>query len=317
MTIAINEVDKVEILTLQDNYVDLISRDNTEMVQRAMPIKDMEVRNSILAEHGFSSMVTITKGEKTRSILFDFGFSSHGAALNADALSVDLNTIEAAVLSHGHLDHVGGLAELVERTGRKGMEIVLHPQAFRNPRYLKITEDSRINFPPFTREKVEKTGLTLVETEKPYSLLDGDIFFLGEIPRVTDFEKGLPIAYYREKGEERWDDIADDSSIIANVRGKGLVILSGCGHSGIVNTVMYSKEISGIDKVFAVMGGFHLTGPEMASVIDPTVRGLKQIDPAYIIPTHCTGRDAILKIEKEMPDSFILNMSGTKLIFAA
>ncbi|MBW2202954.1 MAG: MBL fold metallo-hydrolase [Deltaproteobacteria bacterium] len=307
MTMAINEVDKIEILTLQDNYVDLISRDNTEMVQRAMPIKDMKVQNSILAEHGFSSMVTITKGDKARSILFDFGFSSHGAALNADALSVDLSTIEAAVLSHGHLDHVGGLAELVERVGRKGIEIVLHPQAFRNPRYLKITEDSRINFPPFTREKVDK----------PYPLLDGDIFFLGEIPRITDFEKGLPIAYYQEKGEERWDDIADDSSIIANVKGKGLVVLSGCGHSGIVNTVMYSKEISGVDKIYAVMGGFHLTGPEMASVIEPTVRGLKRIDPAYIIPTHCTGRDAILKIEKEMPDSFILNMSGTKLTFAA
>ena len=157
----------------------------------------------------------------------------------------------------------------------------------------------------------------MVETEEPYPLLDGDIFFLGEIPRVTDFEKGLPIAYYQKKGEERWDDIADDSSIIANVKGKGLVVLSGCGHSGIVNTVMYSKEISGVDNVFGVMGGFHLSGLEMASVIDPTVRGLKQIDPAYVIPTHCTGRDAILKIEKEMPDRFLLNMSGTKLIFAA
>ena len=82
------------------------------------------------------------------------------------------------------------------------------------------------------------------------------------------------------------------------------------------HTLKYSKQISGIDKVFAVMGGFHLTGPEMASVIDPAVRGLKEIDPAYVIPTHCTGRDAILKIEKEMPNRFLLNMSGTKLILA-
>ncbi|MBT3367594.1 MAG: MBL fold metallo-hydrolase [Nitrospina sp.] len=317
MTIAINEVDKIEILTLQDNYVDLVSRDNTEIVQRAMPINNMGVQNSILAEHGFSSMVTVTKGDKRRSILFDFGFSSYGASFNADALGADLSTIQAVVLSHGHLDHVGGLAELMEKTGKKGIEIVLHPEAFRNPRYLKITEDAKINFPPFTREKVEKAGLKLVETKEPHPLLDGDIYFLGEIPRVTDFEKGLPIAYYQEEGVERWDDIADDSAIIANVGGKGLVVLSGCGHSGIVNTVMYSKEISGVDKVFAIMGGFHLTGPEMAPVIDPTVRGLKQIDPAYVIPAHCTGRDAILKIEKEMPDRFLLNMSGTKLTFSA
>lgn len=317
MGITINEVDKVEILTLQDNYVDLISRDNTEMIQRAMPLKGMRIQTSILAEHGFSSVVTVTKGEKVQSILFDFGFSSYGAAFNADALGVDLSTIKAAVLSHGHPDHVGGMAELIKKTGKEGIEIVLHPEVFRNPRYIKITEEFKINFPPFTREKVEKAGLRLVETIEPFPLLDGDIFFLGEIRRVTDFEKGLPIAYYQENGEERWDDIADDSSIIVNVKGKGLVVLSGCGHSGIVNTVKYSKEISGVDKVFAVMGGFHLSGLEMAPVIDPTVRGLKEIDPAYVIPTHCTGRDATMKIEKEMLDRFLLNMSGTRLIFAA
>ena len=219
MSITINEVDKVEILTLQDNYVDLISRDNTEMIQRAMPLKGMSVQTSILAEHGFSSVVTVTRGGKARSILFDFGFSSNGAAFNADALGVDLSTIESAVLSHGHPDHVGGMAELIKKTGKQDMEIVLHPEVFRNPRYIKITEDSKINLPPFTREKLKKAGLRPIETRGPYPLLDGDIFFLGEIRRVTDFEKGLPIAYYQENGEERWDDIADDSSIIANVKG--------------------------------------------------------------------------------------------------
>ncbi len=317
MSIAVNEVDKVEILTLQDNFVDLISQDSTEMVQRAMPLKDMEIKNSILAEHGFSAMVTITKGDKVRGILFDFGFSAHGAAFNADALNVDFSVIEAAALSHGHMDHVGGLTELMKMTGKQGMELVLHPEVFRNPRYLKIGEDFRINIPPFTREKVVEAGFKVVETEEPYPLLGGDVFFLGEIHRVTDFEKGLPIAYYREKGEEKWDDLSDDSSIIANVKGKGLVILSGCGHSGIINTVKYSREISGLDKVFAVMGGFHLTGPEMAPIIEPTIQGLKDIDPTYIIPTHCTGRDAIMRIEREMPGKFLLNMAGTKLTFAA
>lgn len=317
MTIAINEIDKMEVLTLQDNYIDLLSQDNSEMLQRAMPLKDMEVKNSILAEHGFSSMVTITKGDKVRSMLFDFGFSSHGAAFNADALSLDLSSIEAAVLSHGHLDHVGGLAELIKKTGRKEIELVLHPEAFRNPRYLKITEDFLINFPSFTPEKVAEAGLKLRMTKEPYPLFDGDILFLGEIPRNTDFEKGMPSAYYLKDGEEKWDDIADDSAIVANVRGKGLVVLSGCGHSGIINTVNYSKEVCGIDKIFAVMGGFHLSGSEMASVVDPTVQGLKKIAPTYVIPTHCTGRNAIMKIEKELPEKFIFNMAGTKIIFAA
>jgi 7,8-dihydropterin-6-yl-methyl-4-(beta-D-ribofuranosyl)aminobenzene 5'-phosphate synthase len=94
MSITINEVDKVEILTLQDNYIDLLSQDNSQVVLRAMPMKDMEIKNSILAEHGFSSVVTITKGDETRSVLFDFGFSSHGAAFNSDALGVDLGGVE-------------------------------------------------------------------------------------------------------------------------------------------------------------------------------------------------------------------------------
>lgn len=317
MTIEISEVDRVEILTLQDNYVDLISRDNSDVVQRAMPKEDMGVPSSILAEHGFSTIVTVTKGNSIRSVLFDFGFSPHGAAINAEALGVDLSIIEAVVLSHGHMDHVGGLAELIRKMGMEGIELVLHPAAFRSPRYLKIADDVTIDIPPFTREKVLDIGLTLIETKKPNRLIDGNLLFLGEIPKVTDFEKGLSIAYYQKRGEERWDDIADDSAILANVRGKGLVVLSGCGHSGIINTILYSKEISGVDRVFAVMGGFHLTGPEMVSAIDPTVQRLKEINPTYIIPTHCTGRDAVLRIEREMPDKFLLNMSGTKLIFKA
>ena len=114
---------------------------------------------------------------------------------------------------------------------------------------------------------------------------------------------------------EKWDDLVDDSAVIAHVKGKGLVVLSGCAHSGIINTVNYAKEVSGVDKVFAVMGGFHLNGPEMEPAIEPTIRWLKEIDPTYVIPTHCTGRHAIMQIEKHMPDKFLLNMAGTRLSF--
>ena len=314
---TINEVDKVEILTLQDNYIDLISGDNSEVVLRAMPIKDGEMSNSILAEHGFSSIVTVTRGNSSRSILFDFGYSAFGAAFNADALDVDLKNIEAAALSHGHMDHVGGMSELMKRVSKKGIDLVVHPAAFRNPRYLKVSDDLKIKLPSFTREKVGEAGMHLVETEGPYPLLDGDVLFLGGIPRLTDFEKGAPGMIYEENGEEKWDDIAEDSSVVTRVKGKGLVVLSGCAHSGIINTVSYAREISGIHDVFAVMGGFHLSGSDMASVIGPTIQGLKEIDPAYVVPTHCTGRDAGMQIEKAMPDRFILNMAGTRLTFSA
>jgi 7,8-dihydropterin-6-yl-methyl-4-(beta-D-ribofuranosyl)aminobenzene 5'-phosphate synthase len=317
MTSTLRQVDKVEILTLQDNYVDLVSRDNTEVVLRAMPLKDMQVKNSILAEHGFSSIVTLTADGLSKSLLFDFGFSAHGAAFNADALGVDLSKIEACVVSHGHLDHVGGMEKLAAGIGKNGVPLVVHPEAFRNPRYMKVTEDFKVYFPPLTKERVGAAGLDLLETTDPRGLLDDMVLFLGQVPRKTAFEKVGADFHYEKDGKEQWDDIIDDTAIVADVKGKGLVVLSGCAHSGIVNTVNYAKEVTGQRKIHAVMGGFHLNGADPAAVIGPTIDGLIQADPAYIIPTHCTGRKEVMEIERRMPDKFLLNMAGTKLTFAA
>ena len=116
---------------------------------------------------------------------------------------------------------------------------------------------------------------------------------------------------------EKLFSIPDNTAIVANVKGKGLVVLSGCAHAGIVNTVNYAREVTRNNKIFAVMGGFHLTGPDFEPIIEPTTEGLKEIDPEFVIPTHCTGRKAITHIEKEMPEKFLLNMVGTKMIFSA
>lgn len=317
MTISVNEADKVEILTLQDNYIDLVSGDSTEILKRALPVKGSEIKNSVLAEHGFSALVTIFTGARAHRILFDFGFSEHGAAFNVDALDVDLKEVETLVLSHGHIDHFGGMRQLVEKVGRKDIKLVVHPAAFRHPRYIKFTEEIRINFPPFTREAVKDMGVSLLEKSGPHLLADGFILFLGEIPRTSDFERGMPNAFYEDQGEAKHDSIEDDTAIVANVKGQGLVILSGCAHSGIINTVRYAQEVTGIEKVFVVMGGFHLTGPDYASIINTTTDALKDISPRYIVPTHCTGRNAVMHIEQEMNREFLLNMAGTKLTFSA
>ncbi len=315
--IVLNEVDKVEIQTLQDNYIELTAMDNSAVILRAKIAKDGVINNSILAEHGYSAIIKTTTGDKTRTMLFDFGFSENGAAFNADALDVEMGAVEVMALSHGHTDHIGGLERLVKMIGKDEIELVLHPSAFRFPRYLKAREDLKAYFVKFTREMVENTGARVVETREPYSLLDGNILFLGEIERKTDFEKGFPIAHYEEDGVEKWDPIEDDTSIVMNVKGKGLVVLSGCAHSGIVNTVQYARTVTGIDRIFAIMGGFHLSGPAFEPIIGRTTEELKKFKSDYVVPTHCTGRKAIAHIEKEMPDQFIMNMSGTKLTFAA
>jgi len=312
----IKTVDKVEILTLQDNYIDVTAMDNNQVIQRAMPLEGLEIKKSILAEHGFSALVSVSSGSDSRHMLFDFGFSADGAARNATALGVDMAKVEAFALSHGHSDHTGALDAMAGMTGKKDLEFVVHPAAFMSPRYLKYSEELKVYFPAFSRDDAGKAGLKLVETSAPYRMLGDQVLFLGEIPRINSFEKGLPVAHRLEDGVETWDPIEDDTALVINVKDKGLVILSGCAHSGIINTVHYAKKVTGIDKVYAVMGGFHLSGPLFEPIIDQTTQALKEIDPVYVIPTHCTGRKAIMHIEKEMPEQFILNMSGTRLTFA-
>lgn len=317
MEMAINEVEKVEILTLQDNYIDLVAQDNSKIIQRAMPAKNGELFYSIRAEHGFSAYITLTKNGKSRNMLFDFGFSEDGAAFNAKALNVDLSSVEVMALSHGHIDHLGGLVKMVEAGHLQHMNLVVHPGAFIKPRYHKIDETRKVTVPSFSHEMADRAGVKLIESKTPYPLLDGDGIFLGEIPRITPFEKGAPNMFYLEDGEEKPDPFLDDTGIVFNVKDKGLVVVTGCAHSGIVNTVAYARKVTGIQDIMTIMGGFHLSGADFDRVIAPTVAGLKAMQPTYVVPTHCTGRYAIMQVEKEMPGAFLLNMSGTKLTFSA
>jgi 7,8-dihydropterin-6-yl-methyl-4-(beta-D-ribofuranosyl)aminobenzene 5'-phosphate synthase len=314
----INELDRVEILTLQDNYIDMTATDNSAMIHRAGSRVKGQVRKSVLAEHGFSAVIRTTAGERTRTMLFDFGFSEIGAAYNAKALGAPMGEIEAIALSHSHGDHMGGFRKLVKLIGKPGIELVVHPAAFKAPRYVKFDGgESKSQHPPFTREMTEAAGVKVVATKEPWPLLGGDVLFLGEIPRRTPFETGLPNAYYEEGGVEKKDDIEDDTSLCMNLKGKGLIVLSGCAHAGIVNTVARAREVMGIDTVHVIMGGFHINVAPTDPLVGLTVDALRNINPRYIVPTHCTGRKSIQQIEAAMPESFILNMAGTRLTFAA
>ncbi len=310
-------VDKVEITTLQDNYIDILARDGSAVVHRASPLVGLEVKNSVLAEHGFSALVTTTSDQNQHSLLFDFGFSEHGAAFNADALSLELTVVEVMALSHGHPDHTGGIKEICRRIRKPDLELVAHPAAFKPSRRQQITEKFFVHFPAFTHRSVGDAGAKVVETEKPLALLDGKALFLGEIPRRTPFEIIPPIFYFEENGQDELDRLEDDTALVFHLKDRGLVVLSGCAHSGIINTVEYAREVSGVDKVFAIMGGYHLCHADLESVVAPTVEALQKLDPDYVIPTHCTGKTATEYIQNKMPNRFLLNMSGTRMVFTA
>lgn len=311
----LREIEKIEILTLLDNYVDMVAQDNSDIVQRAMPLDDGFFKKSVAAEHGYSAVISVDDGQASRKLLFDFGFSEQGAVYNAEILGVDFKEIECVALSHGHPDHLGGFAEVTKRLGNVPM--VVHPAAFIVNRYLKTPAGSLLQFAQFTEEQVKQAGLELIKSEGPYPLLENTMLFLGGIPRQVPFETGLPGFRHHDGTEEHLDTIDDDSGLVCHLKGKGLVILAGCAHSGIINMVKWAQEATGVDKVHAIMGGFHLSGEFFEPIIEPTIEALKEIDPDYILPTHCTGRNAAMRIEAAMPEKFILNMAGTTITFQA
>ena len=316
-TIKLNPVEKVEILTLEDNTIDLTSGDNSAVVKRGRPIGKTALAGSILAEHGFSAIVKTTSNGNARTLIMDFGLSEDVAARNAKTLGIDLTQVEAAVLSHGHKDHFGGVLKIASDMDHKAVDFVAHPSAFKPDRLIAFGPDLKIPMESADESAIAKAGFKVVKSQGPLPLFDNQILFLGEIPRKTTFEKGMPNAMCIKDGKEQKDILEDDTAIVMHLEGKGLVVLSGCAHSGIVNTVRYAQAVTGISQVHAIMGGFHLSGPVFEPIIGDTVAALKEMQPAYIIPTHCTGRKAINTFEAEMPDAFILNMAGTTLTFVA
>jgi len=312
--IKLREIDRVEMTTLVDNTVDLLL-ESTENVRRPERPKDIPPR-PLLAEHGFAAIMRTFADGESHTVLLDAGLGVDTTLLNADLLGADLSEAEAIVISHGHIDHIRALMNIMERM-RPGTPIVIHPHAFR-PRVLKIPDGTEMKFPPLEADKLEAAGAKIVREEGPSTIADGTILVTGQVPRVTEFEFGLPIQFAIVDGEEQPDPLTlDDQAVIVLVRGKGLVIISGCAHAGIVNTIKYARQLTGVDEVHAVIGGFHLGGPLYESVIDPTVAAIEEFEPDFLLPTHCTGWKAIHELARRMPEAYVQNSVGTTLVLGA
>jgi len=313
LPVSLKAVDRVEILTLIDNYVDLLLPSTDIMTRPPLAKGDNVLADTLLAEHGMSLLVTVYTGEKKNTILFDTGYTKVGVLHNMEQLEINIKEIEAIVISHGHMDHTGSLNGILDKIPGR-IPLVLHPGAFIYPRYTATPDGSRRLWPrTLVRDDLEQKNIEIVESKTPTLIADDKIMVTGEVERTTKFEKGMPNALVEKDGKIVQDPIIDDQAIVINLTGKGLVIISGCAHAGIVNTVMFAQKITGEENIYAVLGGFHLTGPFFEKIHDETFKELKKFDPDVMLPMHCTGWKAIQRISEEFSSGFVLNSVGSKM----
>lgn len=309
MQLDLSFADSVVFTTIMDNYIDALLG-NTEMVKRAPSgIAQGDEEKRLLAEHGLSLLIEVQSGAKERTFLLDAGFTATGTVQNMQALNVDLARIERLVLSHGHVDHYGGLKDLLVQ---RPLPVVLHPHSF-SEREVRRRDGSVMKMPRLDEKMVQQYAGEIVATAEPYPLAEG-AWSTGQIERTTDFEKGISNAFRREDGDWEPDLLLDDQGIIINVKDKGLVVISGCAHAGIINTVRQAQKLTGIDKVYGLMGGFHLTGAG-DEIVEKTLSELLALDPAVVVPMHCTGWKAMNAVSQALPDRFLLNSVGTQITF--
>jgi 7,8-dihydropterin-6-yl-methyl-4-(beta-D-ribofuranosyl)aminobenzene 5'-phosphate synthase len=328
--LPLEPVDELSVLTVCDNVMDLLLPDQGPATRLTMarlgqsaprltaPTLDGGKAADVpLAQHGFSAVVEIRKGDRTHQLLFDTGITPDGCADNLRRLGRDLAEIEAIVCSHGHFDHTTGLSGLIGRLGRANMPVLIHPE-FWTRRRLAIPGAEPFELPTTSRNALEGAGFDIIEQAQPSFLLDRSVLITGEVDRTTGFEQGFAVHQAWRGGNWQPDPlILDDQALIVHVAGRGLVVLTGCGHAGVINICRYAQRLTGVAKLYAVIGGFHLSGLLFEPIIADTVSALEQLAPEVIVPAHCTGWKATHAIARRLPGAFIPNSVGTTFRLSA
>jgi len=275
---------RIKIVTLSDNTASM--------------------RPGILAEHGFSAYLE-AEGKR---LIFDTGLSI-SAVHNADLLDINLTSVPIA-LSHGHYDHTGGLANILTTAGPR--RVFCHPDVFA-PKYGDIHGMFRFIGISQSKADLECMGASFDISRDARQIIDG-IWLTGEIPRITEFEKPEDYLLVMDP-ERRVDPLLDDQALVLDIK-KGLLIILGCAHSGMINTIEHARNITGIDKIAGIIGGTHLGFPGGDKTagktrIDKTIQALKSYDLGLLAVSHCTGQEAAAQLYAEFGDRFVFNNAGT------
>lgn len=324
--VALEPVDEIVITTLVDNVYDalLTGDDRTTRAPfgvgtaRAPQFEGGSTKVGLMAEHGFSALVSVRRGTTTTTLLFDAGLSPDAMVTNADRLGVDLSAIQAVVLSHGHFDHAGGLDGLAGKRGARSLPLVVHPMIWTRRR-VAIPGREADELPTLSKRSLEGEGLAVIERRQPSLLVDGSVLITGEIDRTTDFEHGMPASHQAWTGTSWEPDplVIDDQALAVNLRGHGLVVLTGCAHAGAINIVRHAQRLTGVPTLHALLGGLHLSGPSFEPIISQTTGLLAGLAPKLVVAGHCTGWRAQQALATALPDAWVAGSSGSSFRLVA
>lgn len=335
---AVPEVDRLSVRVVTDSYHHAFEPSrkigDVNVERYAFALSKEPPRKALQNEWGLAMHLESARGAETRQVMIDFGYTPETLNNNLELLGIDPASLDALVLSHGHYDHFGGMVGFLQAHRAKlksGLPFYLGGEECFCTREAGVGASAG-SFGALDRKAIADAKLRVMFAEQP-SLVAGHAFTTGWISRVSSekvlspsrmtvgMKDGVGCAAENLPPEKRTltvvpDDFQHEQATCFNIKGKGLVVLTSCGHRGVVNSVKAAMKVSGINRVHAVLGGFHLA-PHPPEYLRETVMALKEINPDYLIPMHCSGEAFISIAQQEMPTKFIRSSTGSRYTFAA